>query len=334
MNLNATDPSAVEQSTQTLRIGTLLPTRELAITGNHDPAATIKLAQRLEGAGVASLWVGESVLARPRHDTYTLLAALAVATESAYLGTAVVLPSLRNPVAFAHQVATLDQLSHGRLILGVGAGFPGPATEHEFDTLGADYRRRVSGIEATLDAAQSIWAGAATSRPATDRSGRFGFEDLELTPPATTTMGPPTWLATATPAGLHRCGRRHDGWLPYPTSPEDYESGLAVVRSAGAEADRDPNTITPALYITVAIGADGHEKLDQYCEAYYGGPASLVGLVQGMVAGSTSEVAERISQYVEAGARHIVIRHGTLDGDLIATEAPELHEAIRTMIAA
>lgn len=147
-----------------LHLGTLLPTRELAIAGNDDPSDTVSLARQLEAAGIDSLWVGESVLARPRHDTYSLLAALAVVTTTVQLGTAVVLPSLRNPVAFAHQVATIDQLSQGRLILGVGAGFPGPATQHEFETLGGDYRRRVSRVDATLEAARAIWVGPAKSR--------------------------------------------------------------------------------------------------------------------------------------------------------------------------
>lgn len=312
-----------------LRIGTLLPTRELAITGTHNPATTITLARQLEHEGVDSLWIGESVTARPRLDTYTMLAAVCTATTSATIGTAVLLPSLRNPVSFAHQVASLDQLAEGRLVLGLGAGFPGEATKAEFTSLGADYRRRVSGIEATIQAARSIWSGAAEGLPATDPTGRYGFQNVAVTPPTARLAGPQTWLATGTPAGLERCGAFHDGWLPYPTEPASYSEGLATVRAAATAAGRNPDRITPALYVTVSIGEDAQQKVDEYCMAYYGGPSELVGLIQAMIAGSLDAVVERIAQYIEAGARHIVIRHATLRPEEIAVQAPRLHAALR-----
>ena len=86
----------------TPRIGYLLPTREQVMEGRPEAAPLLALADRAEALGYASVWVGDSVLARPRHDPLTLL------------------PALRNPVLLAHQVATLDQIAEGRVILGVG----------------------------------------------------------------------------------------------------------------------------------------------------------------------------------------------------------------------
>src|SRR5215468_12052382 len=99
-------------------VGYLLPTREQIMEGKPDAASLLALAARAEALGYDSIWVGDSVLARPRHDALTLLAAVAARTRRAELGTAVLLPALRNPVLLAHQVATLDRIAEGRVILG------------------------------------------------------------------------------------------------------------------------------------------------------------------------------------------------------------------------
>src|SRR3954463_14678858 len=104
----------------TVRIGYLLPTRESVMEGRPQGEPLLALAQRAEKLGYDSVWVGDSLLARPRHEPITLLAGVAARTKKVKLGPAVLLPALRNPVLLAHQVATLDQVSAGRIILGIG----------------------------------------------------------------------------------------------------------------------------------------------------------------------------------------------------------------------
>jgi len=103
-----------------IRIGYLLPTRERVMAGQPQAASLLELAERAEHLGFDSVWAGDSLLARPRHEPLTLLAAVAGRVRRVDIGTAVLLPALRNPVLLAHQVATLDQVADGRLILGVG----------------------------------------------------------------------------------------------------------------------------------------------------------------------------------------------------------------------
>jgi alkanesulfonate monooxygenase SsuD/methylene tetrahydromethanopterin reductase-like flavin-dependent oxidoreductase (luciferase family) len=309
-----------------LHLGTVLPTREMAIVGDADPGEVLELARQLEDEGVDSLWVGESVLARPRIDALTMLAGVAAVTRRVTIGSAVVLPALRNPVSIAHQVASLDQLASGRLVLGVGAGFPGPDSRREFDALGADYSRRVGALDATVGTMRAHWSRAA--RPDSSAEDEASFH-----PPPVQPGGPPVWLAAGTASGLARCGRAYDGWLPYPVTPDEYAAGLRSLRQAAADAGRDPDRVTPALYLTVALGegSAAHERLDEYCTAYYGAPRELVGLVQAMLSGTLDEVAHAVWRYVEAGARHLVIRHGTLDRAVVRDEAPRLHERLRRM---
>ena len=97
------------------RIGYLLPTREHIMEGRPETGPLLALAARAEALGYDSIWVGDSLLARPRHDPLTLLAAVAARVPRVELGTAVLLPALRNPVLLAHQVATLDQVVRGAL---------------------------------------------------------------------------------------------------------------------------------------------------------------------------------------------------------------------------
>jgi alkanesulfonate monooxygenase SsuD/methylene tetrahydromethanopterin reductase-like flavin-dependent oxidoreductase (luciferase family) len=86
--------------------------------GRPETSPLLALAERAERLGYDAVWAGDSLLARPRHDPLTLLAAVAARTERVMVGTAVFLPALRNPVVLAHQLATLDRISEGRLVLG------------------------------------------------------------------------------------------------------------------------------------------------------------------------------------------------------------------------
>lgn len=170
---------------------------------------------------------------------------------------------------------------------------------------------------------RDVWSTA--SRPAPT--------GVTVLPPPVRPAGPPVWLAAATPPGLDRCARTYDGWLPYPVTAGDYSAGWQVVRTGTEAARRAPGDVVPALYVTVAIGegAEPHDRLDRYCGAYYGAPRELVGMVQAMVSGSLDDVAGALWRYVEAGCRHLVIRHGTFDREALRDEAGRLHEHLRSM---
>ena len=159
------------------RIGYLLPTREHIMEGRPEAAPLLELAQRAEGLGYDSIWVGDSVLARPRHDAITLLAAVAGRTRRVALGTAVLLPALRNPVLLAHQVATLDQVSDGRVILGVGIASDVPNIRAEFAACGVDWDKRLGRMMEGLRLCRALWTG----EPVT-WDGRWKLTDAVLGP--------------------------------------------------------------------------------------------------------------------------------------------------------
>ena len=159
------------------KIGYLLPTREQIMEGRAETGSLLALAARAEALGYDSVWVGDSVLARPRHDPLTLLAGVAGRVPRVALGTAVLLPALRNPVLLAHQVATLDQVSEGRFILGVGIARDVPNIRAEFAACGVPFEKRVGRMMEGLRLCRALWTGEAV-----DWDGRWPVSDGVLAP--------------------------------------------------------------------------------------------------------------------------------------------------------
>src|SRR6266496_887766 len=144
---------------QTPRIGLLLPSRETVLWLDGDLTFLIGAARLAEQAGYDSLWVGDSLLARPRGEPLALLAAIAAVTTRVRLGTAVLLPLLRHPLNLAHTLASLDRIAGGRLVLGVGPGADIPGTHAELAALGVASKRRVDAVLQTVERCQRLWRG-------------------------------------------------------------------------------------------------------------------------------------------------------------------------------
>src|SRR3954468_6303984 len=141
------------------KLGYLLATRERIMEGHPETDALLALAEKAEGMGYDSIWVGDSLTARPRHEPLALLAAVAARTKKVELGTAVLLPALRNPVLLAHQVATLDRLCEGRLILGIGIAADTPAIRRDFEAAGVPFDKRVGRMNEVMRLCKALWNG-------------------------------------------------------------------------------------------------------------------------------------------------------------------------------
>src|SRR5262245_31842378 len=179
------------------------------MSGEPQAKPLLAVAERAAQLRFDSIWVGDSVLARPRHEPITLLAAVAAKVPRVELGTAVLLPALRNPVLLAHQVATLDQISEGRLILGVGIATDVPNIRAEFTAAGVPFEKRVGRLREGLALARELWTGKAVSW-----EGRWKVDGGVLGPTPHRPGGPPIWIAGSLPASLERAGKYFDGWLP------------------------------------------------------------------------------------------------------------------------
>ncbi len=289
-----------------IRIGYLLPTRERVMSGQHEAAPLLALAERAESLGYDSVWVGDSLLARPRHEPFTLLAAAAARTRRVELGTAVLLPALRNPVVLAHQVATLDRIAEGRLILGVGIASDVENIRAEFVAAGVPFEKRVGRMLEGLRLCRALWRGEHV-----DWDGRWTVRQGVLGPTPHRPGGPPIWLAGSVPATIERVGRHFDGWFPNGPSPQDYAATWAQMQAVARDAGRDPGALTGAAYLTLAVDEDAaraQARMDAFLATYYGQRPDVMRKKQACYAGPLAGAREWLGAFVAAGASHLVLR--------------------------
>ncbi len=277
--------------------GLLLPSREALLWADGDLAFVIKEARLAEEAGYDSVWVGDSLLARPRGEPLALLAGVAGATTRVMLGTAVLLPLLRNALSLAHVLSTLDRISEGRIIVGIGPGADLPGTHAELAALGVPSDRRVTAMLDAIDRCRRLWLNQEPG--------------IELQPRPFRPGGPPIWLGGSGPRMLRLAGATFDGWLPLSPTPADYASGLRAVGEAAARAGRDPDRVATGVYLTVAVAGNAREaanELDAYMRAYYSVPAEAMARTMACHAGTLESASEWFAAYRAAGARHLVVR--------------------------
>lgn len=290
-----------------VQLGYLLPTRERIMKGEHSTGPILDLADRAERLGLDSVWIGDSLLAKPRHDALALIAAIAGRTKRLKMGTAVLLPMLRNPVLLAHTVATIDRISEGRLILGVGTARDVPAIRAEFAAAGVPFEKRIALMLEQIRLCRALWTGDKV-----DWDGRWHVTQAELAPTPHTPGGPPIWGGGAMEGALKRAGRYFQGWFPSgPGGPAEWTKCWQQVQAFAQEAGRDPAAVTGAAYVTVAVEDDqakAEASLNGYLESYYMLPAATIRSQQYCFAGNRKAATDWIRGFVAGGASHLCVR--------------------------
>jgi probable F420-dependent oxidoreductase len=271
--------------------------------GMLPPDELFDLVRRLEAVGYESVWVGDHLsFHNPLYESLTLLAACASITRRIRLGTAVYLLALRPPGLVAKVTATLDVLSGGRLVFGVGVGGENPK---EFALVGVPHRERGARVDEGLEAVRALWRDG----PATFR-GRFtNFENVSIDPKPAQKPGPPVWIGGRSDAALRRAGRVGDGWVSYVVQPARYARSLDVIRKAALDAGRSLDGFTPSHLAFVTIGRD-HERararwvklLSARYAQDFGPLAEKYGII-----GTPAQCAEQLERFREAGCRHVIV---------------------------
>lgn len=290
----------------TVTVGYLLPTRESIMEGRPEGERLLKLAERAEALGYDGVWVGDSLLARPRHEPITLLAAVAGRTRRVKLGTAVLLPALRNPVLLAHQVATLDQVSSGRVILGYGIASDVANIRAEFRAAGVPWEKRVGTMMEGMRLCKALWSG----KPV-DWDGRWHVEQGVIGPTPHQPGGPPVWGGGSVPAALERAGKYFDGWFPTGPDAKRWGEQWREVQRHAREAGRKPEDVEAAIYLTLFVDEDAQkagQRIDEFLSAYYGQRPDMLKQRQACFAGPANAAIEWLNGYVREGARNVVLR--------------------------
>ena len=192
------------------------------------PAALGELVTSIDELGFDSLWLSE-VLTGPVLDPVVGLAWAAASNPRVKLGTTMLLPG-RNVLRLAKQLASLDVLCHGRLLVTLVPGLTYPP---EREAIGVDPKRRGAFIDEALPLLRRLWTGETVSHDGPAGS----FREVTLTPlPVQQPLE--VWLGGTVPAALERCGRLSDGWLPSLCTPDEAAAGRVVIDEAAAKAGR------------------------------------------------------------------------------------------------
>lgn len=258
------------------------------------------IATRAEELGFESLWTQEQIVGRSRSlEPLTLLSHLAAVTEWVRLGVSVIVLPYRSPVQLAKAVGSLDQLSGGRAILGVGLGARG--NEPVF---GISERRRIRRLIESVQVMDALW----TQDEAVFDGCFFKLDGTPMEPKPLQRPRPPIWFGARTEKALRRAVRYGDGWMgPGSSSSADFREHVQIVRRALDESGRDPSTFTISKRVYIAIDEDA-ERAERRLKAWFAHHYRNADMASRV---STWGPAERcyddIDALIQAGAQHLLL---------------------------
>ncbi|MFQ5871178.1 MAG: LLM class F420-dependent oxidoreductase [Candidatus Geothermarchaeales archaeon] len=261
-----------------MKFGVILPNYESWASKE----AIVKVAEKAEGLGYDSVWSTDHVLVPRRwehpyghlFESLTTLSYVAGITEHVSLGTSILVLPARNPILVAKQVAALDKLSEGRVILGIGVGW----LSDEFQMLRAPFHSRGRLANEAIRLMRILWT---EENPRFD--GEFySFQDPAFHPKPAQKGGPPIWIAGNSKPALKRAARLGDGWHPTGIPPHKIAKGKERIR---AMTERD---VSLSLRLRVNLGG-----------------SMLPDYRRHMLAGKEDDLLRQLEEYAEIGLQHL-----------------------------
>jgi probable F420-dependent oxidoreductase len=226
-----------------------------------DPLVTLRVAQAAEAAGFESVWTGEHVVLpdpqvppspaapqTPMLDPAVALAYLAAGTKRLKLGTGIIILPQRNPLVLAKQLASVDVVSGGRLLFGLGAGYLKP----EFDALGVSFQQKGARTSEAIEVIRTLW-----TQPKPEFHGRFwSFEGIQAMPRPVQKPHPPILVGGHSPGAFQRAVAQGDGWYGFALDLERTRACVEGIEQARAHVTR-PATLPPLeIGVTPAVALD------------------------------------------------------------------------------
>ena len=265
-----------------------------------DMATVRAVAQRAEALGFTDLWVTENTLDHVTcFDPVVVLTYAAAVTSRIRLGASVVVLAIHSPLMVAHQWATLDYVSNGRAILGVGLG-----REHHYRQFQVPEAGRVRRFREEVELIKALW-----TQPAVTYRGRFyQLEGGTMAPKPVQTPHPPIWMGVGHPDAVRRAASIADGWMGSGgSSIEAFGRSVPVLRAALAAAGRDPDSFPISKRIFIAVDERpevARAELHRWFTEVYHNPA---GTDASGIYGTPEQVRERLEEVIALGANHLLL---------------------------
>jgi probable F420-dependent oxidoreductase len=274
-----------------------------AFLAPHPPEDQWALARRCEELGYDSLWTGDHIsFHNPLYESLTLLATYASITTRVRLGTGVYLLALRHPTVAAKITSTLDALSGGRLIFGVGVGGENPK---EFEACGIPHNERGARVNEGIDVVRTLWRDSAATF-----KGRFTqFDGVSIDPKPVQKPGPPIWIGGRSDAALKRAGFRGDGWVSYVVQPERFARSLAKIRENAEAAGRSLEGFTAGHLTFITVGRDYETAKATWVRLLskrYAQDFSALAERYGII-GTPAQCLEQLGRFADAGCTYFLM---------------------------
>jgi probable F420-dependent oxidoreductase len=279
-----------------------------------DPGLLRAVAETAEELGYDSIWAGDHIsFHNPIVDVTVALSTFAARTERIAIGAGIVLLPLRPPALVAKQFGSLDWLSNGRVVLGVGVGGEGAK---DFEAVGVPVAERGGRADEAIRALRVLFGGEGSF------SGRFfSFEDVRLEPSPVQPGGPPIWIGGRSAAARRRAAALGDGWMPIWVSAGRFAAGLSDARASG-------RAIAGAVVVPAYVGDGARERLTAHLARRYAMDVDPALVDRYCAAGPPETIAARVREYVDAGAEHVVFNLGC-GPDEFLPQVERLREALR-----
>lgn len=261
------------------------------------------LAIEAENLGFDSIWSTDHIsFVNPILEGLIALAHLSGCTKKITLGVGVLLLPLRHPSLVAKQFASLDFLSGGRTILGVGVGGEG---KKDFDAVEIPINQRGGRTNEAIEIVRKLWGG----EPVTFKGSFYSLNDIHIEPCPIQKPGPPIWIGGRSPAALQRTSLMGDGWLAYPTSTRQVQKDWDTIRKGAEGAGRSSEAITFGQTLTIAVADSkekGSEQIAKHLSARYGREYDPRRVSEFSISGPPDACMNQLEAYVKTGVRHFV----------------------------
>jgi alkanesulfonate monooxygenase SsuD/methylene tetrahydromethanopterin reductase-like flavin-dependent oxidoreductase (luciferase family) len=299
-----------------VKIGLTLPNRGV-LFGATTTEDMLTLAERADQAGFDSVWIGDSLFAKPRLETIALLGAIAGRTKNVRLGPACMASfPLRDPVWLAYQWASLDYISNGRAVLvgctGIVPDHPGYDVEAKL--FNVDNKDRVERLTEWIKILKTLW----TEDNVTFVGKHYRFENVTIEPKPVAKPRPPIWIANNAQGDRALIERTHrrvalhaDGWQTAISDPDDLAWRIEDIRKQTGEAGRDEGAVETHLYHNINVNEDQQAAIKEskeFLDIYYTADMPEKRVAQWTATGSPEQIVEHLKVYEALGFDEVTVR--------------------------
>ena len=269
--------------------------------GGGDPGFLRELVEVGDRYGYDSIWLSDRIVS----DRFSLEPMIALSMVAAYsdrmkFGTSVLAMPLRNPVVLAKQIATLDYLSQGRFFPAVGLGQEEP---EEYEACGVSKEDRGRRTDEAIRLMRRLWE----EENVTHEGTFYSCHNVSITPKPFLEPSTPVWIGGRSAAAARRVGRVGDGWLVSSATPEEVGEGREIMFSTAAEHGREIEDD----HVGVLLGyyaASSSDEAEAKAERYVTRARPGAHFTEYSALGSTEQICQSISRYIDAGAQKFVVR--------------------------